>query len=135
MGYHSFLQGIFPTWGLNPGLLHCRQILLPTEQLAIKIAPNQKQPQGPSPVNRHTKMWYIHITEYSVSSVQFSRSVVSDSLRPHEWRHARPPCPSPSPGVTQTHIHRVGDVIQPSHPLSSPFPPAPNPSQHQSLFQ
>ena len=32
-------------------------------------------------------------------SVQFSRSVVSDSWRPHEWQHARPPCPSPSPGV------------------------------------
>ena len=36
---------------------------------------------------------------------------------------------------TQTHVHRVGDAIQASHPLSSPFPPAPNPSQHQSLFQ
>ena len=36
---------------------------------------------------------------------------------------------------TQTHIHRVGDAIQPSHPLLSPSPPAPNPSQHQSLFQ
>ena len=36
---------------------------------------------------------------------------------------------------TQTHFHRVGGTIQPSHPLSSPFPPAPNPSQHQSLFQ
>ena len=35
---------------------------------------------------------------------------------------------------TQTHAHRVGDVIQPSHPLSSPSPPAPNPSQHQGLF-
>ena len=34
-----------------------------------------------------------------------------------------------------THVHRVGDAIQPSHPLSSPFPPAPNPYQHQSLFQ
>ena len=39
------------------------------------------------------------------------------------------------PEFTQTHVHWVGDVIQPSHPLSSPFPPAPNPSQHQSLFQ
>ena len=39
------------------------------------------------------------------------------------------------PEVTQTHIHRVRDAIQPSHPLSSPSPPAPNPSQHQSLFQ
>ena len=39
------------------------------------------------------------------------------------------------PEFTQTHVHRVGDAIQPSHPLSLPFPPAPNPSQHQSLFQ
>jgi len=36
---------------------------------------------------------------------------------------------------TQTHVHKVGDAIQPSHLLSSPSPPAPNPSQHQSLFQ
>ena len=36
---------------------------------------------------------------------------------------------------TQTHVHRVSDAIQQSHPLSSLFPPAPNPSQHQSLFQ
>ena len=36
---------------------------------------------------------------------------------------------------TQTHVHWVGDVIQPSHPLSSPYPPAPSPSQHQGLFQ
>ena len=39
------------------------------------------------------------------------------------------------PEFTQTHVHRVGDAIQPSHPLSSPAPPAPNPSQHQGLFQ
>ena len=36
---------------------------------------------------------------------------------------------------TQTHVHWVSDAIQPSHPLSSPSPPVPNPSQHQSLFQ
>ena len=39
------------------------------------------------------------------------------------------------PEFTQTHVHRVSDAIQPSHPLSSPSPPAPNPSQHQHLFQ
>ena len=39
------------------------------------------------------------------------------------------------PEFTQTHVHRVGDAIQPSHTLSSPSPPAPNPSQHQGLFQ
>ena len=39
------------------------------------------------------------------------------------------------PEFTQTHMHLVGDAIQPSHPLSSPSPSTPNPSQHQSLFQ
>ena len=39
------------------------------------------------------------------------------------------------PEFTQTHVHWVGDAIQPSHPLSFPSPPAPNPCQHQSLFQ
>ena len=39
------------------------------------------------------------------------------------------------PQFTQTHVHRVGDAIQPSHHLSSPSPPAPNPSQHHGLFQ
>ena len=64
---------------------------------------------------------------YSLSQIrsdQISHSVVSDSLRPHESQHARPPCPSPTPEFTQTHVHRVSDAIQPSHPLSSPSPPA-----------
>ena len=39
------------------------------------------------------------------------------------------------PESTQTHVHRVGDAIQASHPLASPFPPAPVPSQHQGPFQ
>ena len=39
------------------------------------------------------------------------------------------------PEFTQTYVYRVGDAIQPSHPLSSPSPTAPNPFQHQSLFQ
>ena len=68
--------------------------------------------------------------------VQFSRLVVSDSLRPHELQHARPPCPLPTPREsTQTHVHRFGDAIQPSHPLSSTSPPALNLSQHQGVFQ
>ena len=39
------------------------------------------------------------------------------------------------PEFTQTDVHRVGDATDPSHPLSSPSPPAPNPSQHQDFFQ
>ena len=80
--------------------------------------------------------YLIKANSHSVqfSSVQFSCSVGSDSLWPHELQHARPPWPSPTPGV-HSHVHRVTDAIQPSHPLSSSSPPAPNPSQHQSLFQ
>ena len=78
--------------------------------------------------------WH-HPTISTFSSVQFSRSVVSNSLWPHESQHARPPCPSPTPRVPQTHVRRVGDAIQLSHPLSSPSLPAPDPSQHQSIFQ
>ena len=75
----------------------------------------------------------FNINAESVS--QFSRSVVSDSLRPHGLQHTRLPCPSPTPGFTQSHVHQVGDAIQRSHPLPSPSPLAPNPSQHQGLFQ
>ena len=70
-----------------------------------------------------------------ISSVQFSRSVMSNSFQPRESQHARPPCPSQLLEFTKTHVHRVGDANQPSHPLSSPSPPAPNPTQHQGLFQ
>ena len=69
------------------------------------------------------------------SSVQFSHSVVSDSLRLHESQHARPPCLSPTPGVHSDSRPLIRDSIQPSHPGSSPSPPAPNLSQHQSLLQ
>ena len=68
-------------------------------------------------------------------SVWFSRSVVSSSCdlmncsRPGLSIHHQ------LPESTQTHVHRFGDVIQPSHPLSSPSPPALNLSQHQGLFK
>ena len=68
--------------------------------------------------------------------IQFSRSVMSNSLQPHESQHTRPPCSSRTPRVhSDIHIHGVSDAIQPSHPLLSPSPPALNPSQHHSLFQ
>ena len=68
-------------------------------------------------------------------SVQFSHSIVSNYLRLHEPQHARAPFPSPTPRIPQTHVHRVGDAIQPSHPLSPPSPHALNLSQHQHLFK
>ena len=75
VGCHALLQGIFPTQGSNPGLPHCSRILY---QLSHEGSP-----------------WVQH----QIRSDQTSRSVVSDSLQPHEPQHARPPCPSPTPGV------------------------------------
>ena len=69
------------------------------------------------------------------SSVQFSHSVMSDSLQPHEQQHPGLPVHHQLLEFTQTHVHQVSDAIQPSHPMSSPSPPAPNPFQHQGLFQ
>ena len=69
--------------------------------------------------------------------LQFS-SVSQSGLTPCDpMNHSTPGLPvhHQLPEFTQTQVHRVGDAIQPSHPLLSPSPPAPNPSQHQDLFQ
>ena len=69
--------------------------------------------------------------------VQFSSVIQSCPTLCHPMNCSTPGLPvhHQLPEFTQTHIHRVSDAIQPSHPLSSPSPPAPNPSQHQSLLQ
>ena len=80
---------------------------------------------------------FLSTYQYFLISVQFS-------LVTQSWPTLCDPMNCSTPGLpvhhqlpefTQTHVHRVGDAIQPSHPLSSPSPPAPNPFQHQSLFQ
>ena len=80
---------------------------------------------------------YSTLSPASFSSVQFSSVAQSCPT-------LRDPMNCSTPGLpvhhqlsefTQTHAHWVGDTIQPSHPLSAPSPPAPNPSQHQGLFQ
>ena len=84
-------------------------------------------------------------------NIQKTKIMASSPIRSDQIRSVTQSCPTlcnpmnhSTPGLpvhhhlpefTQTHIHRVSDAIQPSHPLSSPSPPAPNPSQHQSLFQ
>ena len=87
------------------------------------------------PVNKTAKRYYIQqplVTQAKFSSVAQSCPTLCNPMN----------CSTPGLPVhhqllefTQTHVHRVSDAIQPSHPLSSPSPPAPNPSQHQSLFK
>ena len=69
------------------------------------------------------------------SSVQFSHSVMSDSVWPHGLQHAGVSCPSPTPEVYLNSFHWVRYTMQPSHPLSSPSPSAFNLSQNQGLVQ
>ena len=86
---------------------------------------------------RRTVWKFLEKLNLELPSVQFS-SVAQSCLTLCDPMN----CSTPGLSVhhqllefTQTHVHRVSDAIQPSHPLSSPSPPAPNPSQHQSLFQ
>ena len=69
-----------------------------------------------------------------ISSVQFSCSVMSDSLQPHRLQLSKLPCLSPIPRIYSNSCPLSGDSIQPSHPLSSPSP-AFNLFQHQDLFK
>ena len=70
-------------------------------------------------------------------SIQFSSVAQSCPTLWDPMNHSMPGLPvhHQIPEFTQTHVHRVGNAIQPSHPLSSPSPPTPKPSQHQGLFQ
>ena len=70
-------------------------------------------------------------------NIQFSSVAQSCPTLCDPMNHSMPGLPvhHQLPEFTHTHVHRVSDAIQPSHPLLSPSPPAPNPSQPQSLFQ
>ena len=77
------------------------------------------------------------VPNLTLNPVQFSSVAQSCLTLCDPMNHSTPGLPvhHQLPEFTQTHVHRVGDAIQPSHPLLSPPPPAPNPSQHESLFQ
>ena len=80
--------------------------------------------------------WYSRKTPpVFICSVQFSSVAQSCPIICDAMNRSTPGLPvhHQLPEFTQTHVHRVRDAIQPSHPLSSPSPPAPNPSQHQSF--
>ena len=80
----EILQGRIPEWVSMPSFRWSSQ--------------PRDQTQASGMVGRFFTIWTTW-EAVSTASVQFSRSVVSDSLRPHELQHARPPCPSPTPGV------------------------------------
>ena len=83
-----------------------------------------------------------HCSQSVFLQIQFSSAQFSSAAQPcltlcNPMNRSTPGLPvhHQLPEFTQTHVHRVSDTIQPSHPLSSPSPPAPDPFQHQGLFQ
>ena len=75
------------------------------------------------------------LTIFKLCAVQFIAQLCQTPCNPMNRSTPGLPVHHQLPEFTQTHVRGVRDAIQPSHPLSSPSPPAPNPSQHQSLFQ
>ena len=88
-------------------------------------------------LNQFQKRQVVYDLTYMSFSVQLSSVAQSCPTLCDPMNRSTPGLPvhHQLPEFTQTHVHRVRDAIQPSHPLSFPSPPAPNPSQHQSLFQ
>ena len=106
------------------------------EWFSISFSRGSSQPRDWTQVfHMAGRSFTVWDTTDALSSVQFSRSVVSDSLRPHELQHASLPVHHQHLESTQTHVHWVSDAIQPSYPLSTPSPPALNLSQHRGLFK
>ena len=128
----QFLLAVAPLVA-EPGLSSCGAPKLSCPE-ASGIFPDQGW--NPCPLHWQEDSFLIVTFNFVlVRSDQISRSVVSDSLQPHESQHARPPCPSPTPGV-HSDSHPSSQWCHPAiYPLSSPSPPATNPSQHQSFFQ
>ena len=123
--YWSFSFSIIPSKE-HPGVISFRMDWL--DLLAVQ-GTLKSLPQHHSPKEKWARDYH--------SPVQFSSVPQSCPTLRDPMNHSTPGLPvhHQLPEFTQTHVHRVRGAIQPSHPLSSPSPPAPNPSQHQSLFQ
>ena len=153
MGCHALLQGVFATQGSSPGLLHCRRILY---HLSHQGIPNRRADTAKeNKVRKESGNISLKVSrgenrgaatklqnswsrgQCQAPSVQLSAVAQSCPTLCDPMDRSMPGLPVHHhlPEFTQTHVHRVCDAIQPSHPGSSPFPPAPNPSRHQSLFQ
>ena len=87
-------------------------IVMQPSPLSISRTLPSPQTETSLPVNNNFPLLPPPSPSVQFSSVQFSRSVVSDSLRPHEPQHSRPPCPSPTPGV---HSNSIESVMPSSH--------------------
>ena len=94
----------------------------------------QQHSSKPS-ILQHSAFFTIQISHPYISSVQFSHSIMSTLCNLMDYSTPVLPIHHQLPELAQIHVHRVGDAIQPSHPLMSPSPPAFKLSQNQGIFQ
>ena len=104
-------------------------------QLSLVSFPSTVGSKSACTMSVRTKYKFKGALEHTRASVQFSSVAQSCLTLCDPMIRSTPGLPvhHQLPEFTQTHVHRVSDAIQPSHPLLSPCPPAPNPSQHQSF--
>ena len=107
------------------------QILISYLHSSVYVNPHLPVYTSPPSPGNHS-LFSKSVTHSTYFSVQFSSVAQSSSTLSDTMNRSTPGLPvhHQLPEFTQTHVHRVGDAIQPSHPLSSPSPPAPSPSQH-----
>ena len=139
MGFHVLLQGIFPTQGSNPCLLHCRQIIY---CLSHQGSPLYRYLDIIKKKKLDNKVWYFifHKTYHKSFPMLYSIQKYYIGICCYSVAHLGPTlcdsmdCSMPGfpvrylPEFGQTHVHWVNDAIQPSHPLLSPFPSCPQSS-------
>ena len=122
------------------GILHAKIL----EWVAMSSSRGSSRPRDQTQVSYFSclgRRFFTTITTWEaivIHSVQFSSVQLLSHVRLYDpMNRSMPSLPvhHQLPEFTQIHVHQVSDTIQPSHPLSSPSPPAPNPSQHQGLFQ
>ena len=103
------------------------------EWVVISYSRGSSWPTDQICISRISRQIFYYCTTWE-ATVQFSCSVVSDSLQPHGLKHARPPCPSPTPSISSNSCPLSWWCHQPSHLLPSLSCPAFNLSQYQGLF-
>jgi len=126
-------------------LLQCMKVKVKSESEVTQSCPTPRDPMDCSlPGSSVHGIFQARVLEWvaiafsgkpTISSVQFSSVTQSCPTLCNPMNRSTPGLPvhHQLPEFTQTHVHGLSDAIQPSHPLSSPSPLAPNPSQHQSF--
>ena len=139
LGWIGWIIYMFNFWRNHQISFQCCWAILYFHKQCMRApVPSTYSTVSPFNFSYSSREWYYLIGTLVYNSFSpFSSVTQSCPILWDPMNHSTPALPvyRKLPEFTQSHAHRVGDVLQPSHSLSFPSPPAPNPSQHQGLFQ